>query len=47
MDAVGEGERGTNWEIGTDMYTTPRVKHTASGKLVYSTGSSAWCSVMT
>ena len=47
MDTVGEGEGVTNWETGTDIYTLPRVKHTASGKLLYSTGSSAPCSMMT
>jgi len=30
-----------------DMNTLPCVKHTASGKLLYSTRSSAWCSVVT
>ena len=29
------------------MYTLPYVKQTASGKLLYSTGSSDWCCVMT
>ena len=47
MDTVKEGEVGTNWETGIDMYTLPGVKHIASGKLVYRTGSSAWRSVMT
>ena len=36
-----------NWEIGTDTYTPPCVKQTASGKLLNSTGSSAPCSVIT
>ena len=31
----------------TDIYTLPRVKQLASGKLLYNTGSPAWCSVMT
>ena len=30
-----------------DMNTLPCVKHTASGKLLYSTQSSDWCSVVT
>ena len=28
------------------IYTLPSVKHRANGKLLHSTGSSAWCSVM-
>ena len=47
VDTGWEGEGGTNWEGGTDIYTPPCVKQIASGKLLYSTGSSAWCSVMT
>ena len=47
MDTVREGEGGTNWKTGIDMYTLPGVKHIASGKLVYRTGSSARRSVMT
>ena len=47
VDTGGEGEGGTNWEIRTDIYTLPSVKQTASGNLLYSTGSSARCSVMT
>ena len=32
-----------NWEIRTDVYTLTRVvRETASGKLLYSTGGSAW-----
>ena len=42
----GEGESGTSWQSRTDIYTL-RVKQLASGKLLYSTGSSALCSVMT
>ena len=30
-----------------DRYILPCVKQTASGKLLYGTGSPAWCSVMT
>ena len=42
-----EGEGGTSWEIRIDMYTLLWVKRIASGeKLLYSTGSSARCSVM-
>ena len=34
-------------EIRTDIYALPCVKHIASGQLLFSTGSSAQCSVMT
>ena len=43
----GEGEGGMNCEIRINKYTLPWVKLIASGNLLYSTGSSAWCSVMT
>ena len=36
-----------NWENTIDTDTLPCIKQRASGKLLYSTGSSAWCSVMT
>ena len=36
-----------NWETGIDINTLLCVKQTACGKLLYSTGSSAWCSVVT
>ena len=42
-----EGEGGGHWESGTDTYTLPCVKQIANGSLLYSTGSSARCSVMT
>ena len=42
-----EGEGGISWEIRIDIYALPCVKYIASGKLLLSTGSSAWCSVMT
>ena len=42
----GEGEDGMNWEIRFDINTLPCVKWIASGNLLYSTWSSAWCSVM-
>ena len=38
---------GTNWEIGVDVCALPCVKLTASGEVLYSTSSSAWCSVIT
>ena len=34
-------------ESSTDIHTPPRVKQTANGKCFYSTGGSAWYSVMT
>ena len=40
----GQGEAGTHWEVRTELYTIPCVKWTASGELLYSTGSSAQCS---
>ena len=36
-----------NWESRTDIYTLLCAKQRASEKQQYSTGSSAWCSVMT
>ena len=47
MDTEGEEESEANWESSIGIYTLLCVKQTASGKLVYSTGSSARCSVMT
>ena len=42
----GEGSE-MNWEIGTDIYKLLCVNQIASGKLLYNTESSAWCSVVT
>ena len=42
-----EGDGGTNWEIRIDIYTLPCVKLRASRTMLYSTRSSARCSVMT
>ena len=42
-----KGEGGMNRESNTDINTVPCIKKTASGKLLYSTGSSSRCSVMT
>ena len=47
MDPGEEGESEMNWECSIDIYTLPRVKETASVKLVYSRGSSAPYCVMT
>ena len=44
---VGEEEGELNWEIRFDINTWPFMKQIANGKLVYSTGSSVPCSVMT
>ena len=44
MDRVGEGENGTNWESGIDIYTI--MCKIGSGKLLHNIGSPAWCSVM-
>ena len=40
-DTAGEEESGTKCESSIDIYTRPCVKQIASGKLLYSTGSSA------
>ena len=42
-----EGEGWGHWESGIDTYTPPCVKQIVNGSLLYSTGSSARCSVMT
>ena len=34
VDTAGEGESGTNGDSGTDIYTRPRVKQIARGKLL-------------
>ena len=48
MGTRWEGEEGgMNLEIRFDINTPARVKQIASGKLPYSRGSSAPCSVMT
>ena len=38
---------GMKWEIGTGICALPCVKQRAGGNLLYSAGSSAWCSVVT
>ena len=40
-------ERWDDCEIRFDIYTLPYIKQITSGKQLYSTGSSAKCSVMT
>ena len=47
MDAREGGGVGTEWEIRTDIHTLACVKQTASGKPLYSTGSSTQRSGMT
>ena len=47
VDTAGEGEGGTNWESNIDIYKLLCVKYITRGKLLYSTGSPAWHSVMT
>ena len=47
VNTGGEGEGGMNWEIRIDICTLPWVRQIASGNLLYSTGSSTRCSVMT
>ena len=39
--------REVNWKMGTDVFTLPYAERIASGKLLYSPGTSAPCSVMT
>ena len=46
VDTGGRGG-GVNWEIRTDTFTLPCGKQIASGKMLYSTGSSAQGSVVT
>lgn len=40
------GKSGTNRESSIDIYTLPCVKQIADEKLLFNTGSQAWCSVM-
>ena len=47
LDSAREGKGGTNQESSIETYTLPCVKQMASKKLLYTVGSSAWCSVMT
>ena len=44
---TGGKRGGMNREIRFDIYTLPCIKQITSGKQLYSTGSSAKCSVMT
>ena len=40
VNTVGEGEHGTNGEVGIETYTLPYVKQITSGNLLYGTGGS-------
>ena len=42
-----ESGDGMNWEVRIDIYALVRGKWLAGGTLLYGTGSSAQCSVMT
>ena len=47
VDTAGDGEGGLSWKRSTDIFTFPSVGQMAGGKLLYITGSPAWCSAMT
>ena len=47
VDTVREGESGADGENGIGIFVSPYVKLIAGEKLLYNTGSRAWCSVMT
>ena len=44
---AGDEESGKNGDNSTEIYTLPCVKQIDAGKLWYSTGRTAWCSVTT
>ena len=46
-DAVGQGESGTNAASSINIYILLCVRQTAGEKLLCSTRSPIWCSVMT
>ena len=43
----GKGKGGINWEIGIDIYTLLYIKQITNKNVLYSTGNSFQCSVMT
>ena len=45
VDTAWEGEGGPGWESSVETHTLPCVKQTASGKLLWNTGTSAQCSM--
>ena len=47
VDTTRERESERNWERWVDIYTLLCVELIASVKLLHSTRSSAWCSLMT
>ena len=47
MDVEGEVEGGMNWESSIGIYIWPCVEQRANRNSLYSTGTSAWCSVTT
>ena len=47
MDTVGEGESQTDGESSTDKYIVLSIKQIAGERLLFNTGSPAWCSAMT
>ena len=47
VDTTGEGEARTDCENSIDIYTISCANYIARGKLLYNSGSPAWCSGMT
>ena len=47
VDTVGEGESETNGEVSINLYALSGVRRIAGEKLLCSTGSPVWPSVMT
>ena len=47
MDSKGERSWGVNWEIGIDIYTLLCLKQITNENILYSTGNSTQCSVVT
>ena len=47
VDTLGGKGRGRNGETSLDIHTLACVEEIAGGKLLYNTGSRAWCLVMT
>ena len=43
----GKKRSGMNWEIGTDMYTPLCIKQITNENLLYTSGNSTQCSVVT
>ena len=46
VDTVGEGDHGTNGEIGIETYTLPYVKQITNGSCMMQ-GTQSWCCVTT